>query len=165
MEKGGIMEHSESEIILLKDKDWSRIDSEPCRVNHFSPLVSRVDADGKVHSMDISTPYASIDIECRKLGKNIRGYITHKIDFQNLWVAFKDRKLKEDEEVIIFWTKKNYKRGVKFFSSFMPKLCVMVCPKGAYELIVDQNYKSELTGLERWNAMKSIVEWKPDVME
>jgi hypothetical protein len=154
-----------SEIVLLKDKEWSVIDGEPCRVTHFGTLGSLVDIDGKVHAMDKTTPYASVTTECEKLGKNVTGYITHKEDFRHLWAAFKERKVGEDEEVIIFWTKTNYKRGVKFFSGFMPKLWVMVCPKGAYELMVDSDYKPELAGEARWNAMNPIIDWKPEVME
>ena len=154
-----------SEIVLLKDKDWSVIDGEPCRVTHFATLGSLVDINGKVHAMDKTTPYASITIECEKFGKNVTGYITHKEDFQHLWAAFKDRKVKENEEVIIIWTKKNYKRGVKFFSGFMPKLWVMVCREGAYELMVNPNLKPELNGLEWFEAVKPIIEWKPEVME
>ena len=47
----------------------------------------------------------------------------------------------------------------------MPKLWVMICPKGTYELIVDSNYKPELSGEARWDAMKPITQWKPEVME
>ena len=154
-----------SEIVLLKDKDWSMIDGEPCRVTHFGTLGSLVDIDGKVHAMDITTPYANITIECEKFGKNVTGYITHKEDFQHLWAAFKDRRVKENEEVIIIWTKKNYKRGVKFFSGLMPKLWVMVCREGAYELMVNPDLKPELNGLEWFEAVKPIIEWKPEVME
>ena len=70
----------------------------------------------------------------------------------------------KDEEVIIFWTKEHYKRGV-FFSAFMPRLWVMVCPKGAFELMTNNTCKPELTGEARWNAKKPIIEWKPEVME
>jgi hypothetical protein len=163
------MRDSESEIVLLKDKEWSVIDGEPCRVIDFGPLGSYIDASGKVQSMDKTTPYASVTMECKKLGKNIRGYITHKMDFQHLWSAFKERTVKEDEEVIIMWTKKHYKVrswvGRKLYSAFMPKLWVMVCPKGAFELMVNSDYKPELTGLARWNAMKPIIDWKPEVMD
>jgi len=114
--------------------------------------------------MDRTTPYATVTMECKKLGKNIRGYITHKVDFRHLWAAFRDREVKENEEVIIIWTKKHYKRGV-LFSAFMPRLCVWVCPKGAFELLTDSDYKPELTGEARWNAMKPIIEWKPEVMK
>jgi len=158
----------ESEIVLLKDSEWSAIDGEACRVTSFDPLGSLVGTDGKVHAMDKTTPYASVTIECEKLGKNITGYITHKMDFQHLWAAFKDRKVKDEEEVIICWTRERYKVhsriSKKLYSAFMPKLWVMVCPKGAYELMVDLNCRPELWGEARWDAMKPITEWKPEVM-
>jgi len=31
--------------------------------------------------------------------------------------------------------------------------------------MVDSNWKPELIGEARWNAMKPIAEWKPEVME
>jgi len=159
------MRHGESKIVLWKDKEWSQIDGECCRVVDFSPIGARIGPDGKVWSVDKTTPYASITIECEKLGKNIVGYITHQMDFQHLWAAFKERTVREGEEVIIFWTKKNYKRGVFLPAVFMPKLWVMVCPKGAFELMTNNAYKPELTGEARWNAMKPIIEWKPPVMK
>ena len=163
------MRHSQSKIVLIKDSEWSAIDGEPCRVIYFGTLGSYIDTSEKVQSTDKTTPYAVVHIECKKLGKNITGYITHKMDFQHLWAAFKERTVKEDEEVIIFWTKKHYKVGSwvgrKLYSAFMPKLWVMVCPKGAFELTADSNYKPELTGEARWNAMKPITDWKPEVME
>jgi hypothetical protein len=153
---GKNMKHSESKIVLIKDSEWSAIDGEPCRVIDFSPFGAVIDAAGKVLPYNKTTPYASITMECRKLGENITGYITHKMDFQHLWAAFKERTVKEDEEVIIYWTKKHYKVhswvGRKLYSAFMPKLRVMVYPKGAFELIVDSNYKPELTGEARWNS-------------
>lgn len=159
-----LMGYSESKTVLLKDKEWSQIDGEACRVSSFMPLGSVVDTDGKVRAMDMTTPYASITIECRKLGKNITGYITHKIDFRHLWAAFKERTAREDEEVIIIWTTKNYKRFI-FASPMMPKLWVWVCPKGAFEIMTDNTYKPELSGEARWNAWKPIIDWKPDVMK
>lgn len=163
------MEKSEPKIVLIKDKEWSVIDGEPCRVSYFGTLGALVDINGKVHSLDKTTPYACLTMECKKLGKNISGYITHKEDFQHLWAAFKERKVRDDEEVIIYWTRKHYKVhswiGEKLYSALMPKLWVMVCQKGAFELIVDPNFKPELTGEARWNAMKPIVDWKPEAMD
>jgi hypothetical protein len=163
------IEHSESNIVLIKDREWSVIDGEPCRVTSFGTLGSLVDVDDKVHAMDKTTPYASVTMECKKLGKNVTGDITHKEYFKYLWMAFKRRKVKDNEEVIVIWTREHYKVrswiGKKLYSAFMPKLWVMVCPKGAYELMVDSNYRPELWGEARWNAMKPITQWKPKVME
>jgi|GEM_PF-1250409 hypothetical protein len=162
--KKDLAKDNESRIVLLKDKEWSQIDGDTCRVTDFTPLGSVVDSKGKVRAMDMTTPYASITIENRKLGKNITGYITHKIDFRHLWAAFRERALREDEEVIIFWTTKNYKRFI-VGSPMMPKLLVWVCPKGAFEIITDNTYKPELAGKARADAKRPIIEWKPDVME
>lgn len=144
------------EIALLNDREWSMIDGEPCRVIDFDDTISKPDK---------LMPYASITIECKKVKKVIKGFITHKIDFMHLRKAFRERTIKENEEVIIFWTKRNYKlKLMRFLPGFFPKLWVMICPKGAFELMVDQNYMPELKGEARWNATKPIVEWKPEVM-
>lgn len=159
------MKNRQSNIVLIKDKEWSFIDGKPCRVTDFAAIGAFVDASGVVHTDSSTIPYAVIIIECVKFGKNVTGYITHKIDFKNLWLVFKDRPHNDNEEVIIFWTKKYYKRAFRLFYGFMPRLRVMVCPKGAYELMADIDPEPKLTGEARWLAMKPIVDLKPDVME
>jgi len=154
----------QSGITLLKDSQWSVIDGELCRVIDFTPLG--LVKNGKVLALDKTTPYASITLECKKLPNKITGFICHKTDFMHLWIAFKERGIKQDEEVIIIWTKRNYKYKLyKIFSGFFPRLWVMICPKGAFELMVNPNYKPELQGEARWNATKPVVDWKPDVMK
>lgn len=157
------MENS-SNPILLQDNDWKIIDGELCRVIKFTPLATV--QEGKVKTIDNSTPYASIILECKSLSKETTGFITHEIDFANLWKAFKERGVSKKEEVLVIWTKRMYKSKISsFISSFLPKLWVMICPKGGYELKTDDDYKPELTGEARWLASRPIVEWKPDVME
>lgn len=151
------------ETVLRKDSEWSVIDAEPCRVVSFTPLASI--ENGKIIVPNKTEPYASILLECKKLSKPIKGFITHKIDFQHLWMAFKERKVNQNEEVIIFWSKKHLKSYAKFFSPFMPKLWVMVCQKGAFELLTDPSNRPELTGEARYLAEKPIEEWKPRVMK
>jgi hypothetical protein len=156
-----------SDIILLKDRDWSVIDSELCRVIDFTPWV--LVKDGKIGKLNITSPYASVHLECKKmLGKKITGFITHKVDFIHLWLAFKERTVKQDEEVLITWSRKHYKLNLKLLKfltvPFWPKLWVMICPKGAFEL-EDRNYRPELAGEARWNAVKPIAQWKPEIME
>ena len=162
-----ISSKNQSEITLLKDSQWSVIDGELCRVLDFNPFLHTV-KDGKVlaRSKELWTPYASITIKCKKLPKKITGFICHKMDFIHLWTAFKEREVKQDEEVLIIWSKKHYKNIIsKIFSFFLPRLWIMICPKGAFELETDPNYKSELKGEARWNAAKPIIEWKPEVMD
>lgn len=156
------IEMNKSDIILLKDKNWSLVDGELCKVIDFKPFGSI--KDGKVITSTNSKPYASITVECKKLSKRTTGFITHRIDFIHLWKAFNEKK--EDNEVVIVWTVKHYKNFLyKLLSFMMPKLIVWVCQKGAYELMTNQNHKSELTGEARFLAERPIMEWKPEVME
>jgi hypothetical protein len=160
------MRRNESEIVLWKDNEWSQIDGEVCRVTDFGTLGSFVDVNGKVHVGIRAMPYASLTLECEKLGKNVTGYICHKMDFQHLWAAFKERTISKDEEVIIVWTRKQYKwKLTKLLSFIMPKLQVMICPKGAYELMINPKRNPELSGTAWFVATRPLVWWKPEVMK
>jgi len=148
---------------LLKDNEWKEIDGRTCKIISFDPLASKI--NGKVEALDKSMPYASITFECEKESNTIEGYITNKTDFINLWSAFKERTISEQEEVIFAWTTNNYKNGIfKFFSLFLPKLIVMICPKESFKLMTNQNFKPELHGEARYLAQKPIIELKPPIM-
>lgn len=151
------------EITLRHDKEWSVIDSEACRVISFTPTASV--ENGKVIASNKTEPYASVILECKKLPQQIRGFICHKIDFRHLWAAFKERGVSENEEVIIFYSKKHLKNYVKFFSVFMPGLWVMICPKNAFELMTNPESRPELQGEARFLAERPIIDWKPEVMK
>jgi len=148
---------------LRKDNEWSIIDSESCRVIEFTPLASV--ENGKVIISNKTELYAYIIFECKKLSQPTKGFICHKMDFQHLWAAFKERGVQQDEEVIIFWSKKHLKSFAKIFSAFMPRLWVMICPKGAFELMTDPTSRPELQGEARFLAERPIVDWKPEVMK
>ncbi len=151
-----------SEKGLLKDNQWSTIDGELCRVIDFVPRCAI--KDGKVLVRNKWRPYAIVTIECKRLSEKTTGFIYHKVDFINLWLAFKERGLREDEEALIIWSKKHYKKLHKMFAVFLPKLWVMICPKGSFELETNLSHRPELTGEARWSATRPIIEWKPEVM-
>jgi len=148
---------------MRKDSEWSVIDGELCRVTEFIPMA--LVQNGKVLALNLTEPYASVSLECKKVPYAIKGFICHKMDFKHLWAAFKERPLGQNEEVIIVWSMKRLKSYAKIFPLLMPRLYVMVCPKGAFELMVDPSWKPELTGEARWNAERPIVRWKPEVMK
>lgn len=159
-----------SETILKKDSEWSVIDDEPCRVLEFIPTATI--QNGKILAPNKKEPYAQVILECKKLPKMTKGLIFHRTDFRHLWGAFKERGVQWDEEVIILYGKEHLKGYAKFFSAFMPRFWVMICKRGAYELMAeeverkkDTSWKPELSGEARWNAIKPIAEWKPKVME
>lgn len=150
-------------LTLKQDSDWSIIDSEPCKVINFTSLASI--ENGKIIISNKTEPYASVVLECKKLPEQTKGFICHKMDFQNLWTAFKERGVRENEEVIIFYSRKHLKIYAKLFLAFMPRLWVMICQKGAFELITDPKSRPELQGEARFLAEKPIIDWKPKVMK
>ncbi|MDD4052158.1 MAG: hypothetical protein PHR28_09715 [candidate division Zixibacteria bacterium] len=152
-----------SEIILLNDSQWVLIDGKICRATEFFPIATV--KNGKAYSSNKATPYASFRLECRGLPQMATAYAAHKIDFLHLWLAFRERLLQQDEEVLIFWSKQHYRGWASLLSAFFPRMWVMVCPKGAFELLADPNHRPELTGEARWNAQRAIVEWKPAIMK
>ena len=50
---------------MRKDKEWSAIDGEPCRVIDFIPMATM--QNGQVVAPNKTEPYASVVLECRKL--------------------------------------------------------------------------------------------------
>ena len=165
MEGGEQMKPQGSEVVLIKDKEWNAIEGEPCLVTKFINMGAYVDADGKVHADNIALPYASITFNCAKLGNKVTGFITHKVDFKNFWAAFKDRKLNEGEEIIVFWTKSQYSGMLKLFTKVLPKFHVMVCHEGAFELMNSPKLRPDLKGKDWFDAIKPIVQWKPEGIE
>ena len=155
--------YSSRGINLLKDSEWAIIDREPCRAIDFTGFAYM--NNGKLENASIWAPLGVVTFECKKLPGEVRGYITHKIDFANLWKVFKERGVKEDEEVIIIWTKTHYKiKLMGLFSSSLPKLIVYVSHKHAYEILTDPDNMG-LRG-EAWGkAISPIVELKPEIMD
>lgn len=156
--------NEQPENTLRKDSEWSAIDSKLCRAVNFNPSGASIE-NGRVVTVDRTTPYASLVLECEDGGK-YKGFITQKVDFTNSWRAFKERGISDNEEAIIVWSNRRYKyKWLKLLSVFLPKLHVMICPKGAFELMTDSKYKPELSGEARWNAQKPIQEFKPEIID
>lgn len=151
------------EEILLSDKDWSKVDSQLCRIIEFIPMASVQNL--KKTKIDLTSPYALISFETSDEPKILKGFITHRIDFKMLWHTFKERKIHEDEEVLFFWTNKHYKnRFYSLLSKFIPKMMIMICNKSSFEIMTNNDYRPELKGEARYLASKPIEEFKPDVM-
>lgn len=155
------------EHVLIKDRDWSAVEGEICRVIDFTPLAKvksiQFDDLAKVEGGDVisvaSMPYASLELECFKLTANTSGYIAHKLDFIHLWIVFNERGISSDEEVLITWTKKPLRGIYKLLSAFMPRLWVAIFKKGAYDLLVEQKRGGDPT----FFAEMPIEIWQPKI--
>ena len=115
------MKEETKELIILKNKDWDIIKEQWLRVIEFVPW-GKIEND-KIMALDSRAPYASITVECKKFPQNVEIFITHKIDFRNLWEAIKERQSNKNEEVLILCPSKYSKKIFKLFSLGMfPKM-------------------------------------------
>ena len=171
------------ERALLTDKDWSSIDGQVCLVLEFSPMAKM--ESGEVIAIP-KLPYASVQLRTED-ATEIKGFISHRTDFAMLWAAFNERTnvpgvrtevsnrirspedlsldgLRENEEVWLVWRRNNYSRLAFLMKPILPRLTVMVCRKGARDLLMDNNLRPELNGEARAIAIHPLVTWTPEVM-
>jgi hypothetical protein len=170
---------SMDEYAYVADRDWSAIDGELCRVTVFTPMASVT--RGNVIAVP-GLPYASVTLEPVRLGKIIHGFISHKTDFRMLWAAFRSRgavpsvslrfssadvgagQLAQNEEVWVIWSRRNYRTLARPFARFLPRLIVMVSPKGAFDLVRDGTLRPDLQGEARFPEAPLVI-WTPQVMK
>ncbi len=147
-------------VTILRDDDLKLIDGLVCKVINFTPWS--VIENGKVKSLNKSfDPYAALTVQCSKYEEELNWFITHKKDFIHLWEAFKIRGIKKNEEVLIAYSSSEWSGLQKLFAFILPKLHILICHVGAYELISNKNYRPELTGEARFLAERPIIEWNP----
>lgn len=149
--------------VLLKDRDWHVLHGDACRIVEFIPMAGI--SNGEVHALNKATPYAAVTFECAKIPGRAKGFIYHRLDFLNLTEAMEEKLHREDTEVLMFWSKTHLRGYAKLFSKFMPRFYIMLCPKGAFELMTNNEHKLELSGEARFLAMRPIIEWTPEVMK
>lgn len=155
------------EPILGKDIPFKSIENKMCKVLEFNPF-GKVE-NGKVLAPKISKPYASLTIERDNPSAIFELLIPHKIDFKHLWEAFVERPKNKNEEVVIFWSKNYKNRFLKPFSAILPKLRVMVYPKGSFEKFKNPEWRNQFKGEAGFHKeleeLQPITEWKPDIIE
>jgi hypothetical protein len=144
--------------ILGKDIAWNKINGELCRVLDFIPHASV--RNGKVESAGISTPYASLTLECPQISENIGCPIIHRVDFIHLWGIFKERGIKEGEEVLAGRYEYNTVLG-KLFSPFFPKMYILIYPIGSYNKFNDKSWWEKTKGEVLAREMKPITRRDP----
>lgn len=70
--------------------------------------------------------------------------------------------LRENEEVVAVWSRQRYVGPARLLASILPRLMVMVLPRGGWEL--DPDVRPDLQGQARWMAQRPPVTWRPALM-
>lgn len=144
--------------VLGRDIKWKLIENQFCRVDLFYPIAS-IENDKIL--VPGSTPYAALTIECANLSTKAIWLVAHKVDFIHLWEAFKERGVKENEEVLIIISSKRHNFLYKIISFIMPKIFIMIYPRGSFEKFNNPEQIKQLTGEQFYRETKPIKSWEP----
>jgi hypothetical protein len=144
--------------IIGRDIPWEIIKREICRVKHFTALS--IIESGKIKSDNLTRPYALLSIELPKkenveLPTEALMPVVNRDDFSRLWEVYNERKVRSEEEVIIFY-EQFYKNRI--ISRFMARLHIYIYPKGHFEQMQDPNFDPE-GSTEEW--LTAIAEYLP----
>jgi hypothetical protein len=126
--------------ILGKDIPWKQIESVAFRVTRFLPIGTI--ENGKIKIDSLTSPYATLSFESSKLSQESEILVVNRIDFSNLWKAYKERGIDPKEEVLVFCVPVFRHKLLKIFYAPMARLQIYIYPKGHFEEICDKNFKS-----------------------
>jgi hypothetical protein len=137
------------QLLIGKDIPWKTIEQEGLRIKHFATFA---EVQGtKVKHSSATMPYGLLTVESTKLPQEATLPVAHKVDFRNLWEAFKIRGVNPEEEAIVFYAPQS-----GFLSTFKPKLHIFIYPKGHLEEMHDPSFKPDnpiawFEPIEEWN--------------
>lgn len=139
-----------------------KIDGELSRVIEFSPIASI--KDGELHAPPVPSPYGILVVEYGKMPhKKLKWLVAHKTDFMHLWEIFKERGVKESEEVLIEYDSRRRKILTKLLFWCMPQMHFYIYPKGFFESLYyrGNHQRSSEEIFEDLEKYECIQEWKP----
>ena len=144
--------------IAITSERWKDLDGEPILVKQFIPVATI--ENNKVRAKPW-IPYAIVSIVSPKLSARTDLPISHRVDFVHLWEAFNIRKIADNEEVLIHWSRHHHRGLLGLFKMFLPHIHLMICPKGSYEKMSDPNWWRSGGGEQQFLSIAPIQEWKP----
>lgn len=143
-------------LLIGKDISWEDIEGVVLRVKHFTPFGT-IEGD-KIKAPPIPMPYAALVVESPYWSRELSLPVTHKVDFRNLWECFQVRGVNPEEEVLIGYQTVPRRRFGKLFSSFLPKLRILIYPRGHLEEAEDPSFHTK--DASTW--FTPIAEWNPE---
>lgn len=156
-------------IGLRTTKQWMQLQNQICKISEFYPTPGAEVKNQEVVSIHNDLPYAMFRVESKLIPAEteVNGFCTHKQDFENLWAVFKEWDLDVNtQEVILFWSKTHYaKVWAKLLSFGMPRMVLMICPRGTYERSINTKWvKGEGIG-ELADRLHAEACFRPEVMK
>jgi hypothetical protein len=128
--------------LLGKQIAWDTVKGECFRVKGFTRFASI--ADRRVNQPLVPFLYALLTVECPKLRGEASILVSNRVDFKHLWELYEERRVGDDEEVLLFYNPLREKRLGKLgkrMKSFLPCLDILVYPKGHLEEMYDKTFR------------------------
>ena len=139
---------------LGKDVPWKQVEGQLLRVKSHLFVASM--QDSKVKAPPVGA-YAALEVECAEPTGDALIMVSHKLDFKHLWELYKERKVLDDEEVLVAYAPVG--RGIgRAARMFLPCLDIMVYPKGWLEEACDPTFKPKNTA--EW--FQERARWRPN---
>jgi hypothetical protein len=132
---------------------WKQVEGHFLRVRWCSFLASIEDSTIKADQIGA---YAALEVECPSLTGDAVIVVSSKADFRHLWELYKERRVADDEEVLLVHVPVDEKRTGTLIATLLPCLDIMVYPKGHFRqaynpLFTPQSWAAWNQARARWS--------------
>jgi hypothetical protein len=133
---------------------WKQVEGQFLRVRWCRLFASIRGGMIKPAPMDA---YAALGVECPSLIGEAFIVVSNEVDFRHLWDLYEQRRVADDEEVLLSHVPVDDKGFGRLMVMALPCLDIMVYPKGHFK----EAYDPEFRPLSRpvWNTARA--RWKP----
>jgi hypothetical protein len=133
---------------------WKQVEGQFLRVRWCRLFASIRGGMIKPAPMDA---YAALGVECPSLIGEAFIVVSNEVDFRHLWDLYEQRRVADDEEVLLSHVPVDDKGFGRLMVMALPCLDIMVYPKGHFK----EAYDLEFRPLSRsvWNTARA--RWKP----
>ncbi len=160
--------HGESNVewsakpMVGQDIPWEMIENEMCRVKSFKPFYTVEDGNLKA-SDNVPRDFpicALLEVESIMMRDGAIMPVLHSEDFKNLVSVFNGRGVKDEEDVVVAYTRFYKNRPLEIFKAIGPWWAKYINPKASPRLHV-YVYRRNENGLENLGAGQPVLVLRP----
>jgi len=129
---------------------WKQVEGQFLRVRWCNLFASI--QDGTIEPTPMGS-YAALGVECPSLTGEAFIVVSSEVDFRHLWELYKQRRVADDEEVLLSHVPVDEKRFGRLIGMLLPCLDIMVYPKGHLEEAYDPEFRPQYRAA--WNQERA----------
>jgi hypothetical protein len=140
--------------VLGKAIPWKQVEGQFLRVKWCRLFASIQDGTIKP---DPTGSYAALGVECPSLAGEAFIVVSSEVDFRHLWELYAQRRVADDEEVLLSHVPVDEKRLGRMIATLLPCLDIMVYPRGHLKQAYDPEFRPR--SWAAWNRERA--RWRP----